>query len=129
MVNVFVQDNDRDIMEVISFALMSEGFRVFAIDRLDNTTLEQLETFRPDIVLLDYHINGHTAIPMLKLIKENFPQLPVIAMSCNSDIERDAAEFGFDGYLKKPFDLKTIFSLIRKVPQKAKVGEPAFLQG
>ena len=60
---------------------------------------------------------------ILKTIKASYPALPVIAMSCNNNINTVALAAGFDGYLEKPFEFDLLYRILRKhitkpVPQK-----------
>jgi DNA-binding response OmpR family regulator len=62
------------------------------------------------------------AFLMCKLIKAKYPNLPVLALSCNNNIHDIYSLYGFNDYIKKPFDLDELYAILRKhIPdQKAK---------
>jgi len=67
-----------------------------------------------DIVLMDIKMPIMDGNEAMKLIKENRPTLPIIALSAfamESD-KKNALEKGFDSYLTKPIDKKLLFSII-----------------
>jgi DNA-binding NtrC family response regulator len=64
--------------------------------------------------MLDYKLDGHICIDMCHRIKEKYPHLPVIAMSCNCNIYEEYNKVGFDAYIEKPFDLDRLSYIVRK---------------
>ncbi|MFP3335741.1 hypothetical protein SB761_34125, partial [Pseudomonas sp. SIMBA_064] len=61
-----------------------------------------------------YRLDGSMSKQICFLIKEQYPHLPVIALSCNYNIDRLYGEGGFDDYIRKPFDLDKLYSVIKK---------------
>jgi DNA-binding NtrC family response regulator len=77
-----------------------------------------IDEFRPHVAILDYRLNGQEAVGLCKQIKERYPFLPVLALSCNSDIHEAYQQNGFDGYIKKPFDLDLLYTVLcRHIPK------------
>ena len=61
----------------------------------------------PDLVLMDIQMPVMDGVEACKKIKQNHPDLPVIAVTANAmaaDVELYHEE-GFDGYLSKPVDV------------------------
>lgn len=120
METVIVQETDQDILEVLYAALEQEGFRVYALPEADPAYLEVIEKARPHVVILDYRFSGEECIALCRAIKARYPHLPVVAMSCNSNIHEVYNQHGFDDYIPKPFDLDHLYSVLRKyVPEKS----------
>lgn len=113
METIIVQDNDESILDVLTFALESEGFTVYPLIDCDNF-LQLIDQARPHVVMLDYRLDGKRCREICGEIKAKFPNLPVIALSCNTNIHEIYAQHGFDDYISKPFDLDLLYSILRK---------------
>ncbi|MBO6137805.1 MAG: response regulator [Lachnospiraceae bacterium] len=78
--------------------------------------LEKLKFSTFNLVLLDHMMPGMDGIETVARIRENYPELPVYALTANSTAGGD--EFykskGFDGYLSKPVDSLTLEKTIMK---------------
>ncbi|MDB5135599.1 MAG: response regulator receiver [Mucilaginibacter sp.] len=114
METIVVQETDKEVLEVLTIALQMEGFKVFASQNLDKNILDLVEKQKPHVVMLDYRLKGDAAIEMCKLIRKKYPYLPVIALSCNSNIHNIYSQQGFADYIEKPFDLDLLYAVLRK---------------
>lgn len=58
------------------------------------------------LVLSDINMPGMTGIELLRLIKNEFPNLRVMMVTAydNAELQREALEAGAEGYLTKPLD-------------------------
>jgi DNA-binding response OmpR family regulator len=113
MDTVVIQETDREIMDVLTLALEMEGFEVHPVIDFDDKFLDIIEEVRPHVVLLDYRLSGEHCIEMCHEIKNRYPHLPVIALSYNNNIQQEYNRKGFDDYIKKPFDLDVLYSILR----------------
>lgn len=118
METVVIQETDQDVLEVLYAALELEGFRVYALPGADLDFLEVIEQARPHAVILDYRFTGEECITLCRAIKARFPHLPVVAMSCNSNIHEVYDRHGFDDYIPKPFDLDLLYEVLRRYIRK-----------
>lgn len=114
METIIVQDTDEDILYILTIALRQEGFCVYPLLQFDDDFLEIIETTRPHVVVLDYKLGGDEALHVLREIKAKYPHLPVIASSCNSNINIVYDKAGFDDYIPKPFDIDFLYRTLRK---------------
>ncbi len=74
---------------------------------------------RPHVVVLDYRLEGIDCVRICREIKVRYPHLPVVAMSCNCNINEVYNKHGFDDYIPKPFDLEHLYQVLRKhIPKK-----------
>jgi DNA-binding response OmpR family regulator len=118
METIIIQETDRDILEVLYAALELEGFRVYALVDYDADFLKVIEQARPHVVMLDFRMTGENCKALCREIKARYPHLPVVAMSCNSNIDEVYDQHGFDDYIPKPFDLGHLYEVLRKhIPQ------------
>lgn len=114
METIIVQDTDAAILDVLTEALTIEGFDVLPVLVVEDDFLSLVDQHRPHVVMLDYKLNGEACKQACFKIKQRYPHLPVIAMSCNYNIDRLYGANGFDGYIRKPFDLDLLYTILRK---------------
>jgi len=129
METIMIQESDTATLDVVATALRMEGYRVYTLTDKNDNALDMIERHHPKIVLLDCWLSNYSAGQISQWIKAHFPRLPVIAFSCDNQIEQKYRQFGFDDYIKKPFDLKVLYKVIKKhLPKRRKnhrVVEPA----
>ena len=114
METIVIQDTDQDVLEVLYAALEIEGFNVYALPGYEPDYLQVIDKARPHVVMLDFRLNGEECKALCREIKARYPHLPVVAMSCNSNINEVYDRHGFDDYLEKPFDLDNLYRVLRK---------------
>lgn len=110
---IIIQDIDKDILDVIRYCLEELKFIVHSIQDSQNI-LKEISDFKPDLILLDYKLSGRDCIKACRTIKNANPELPVLAMSCNPEIKKLFKAYSFDAYIKKPFDIYHLFSILGK---------------
>ncbi|UKT63018.1 response regulator [Pedobacter mucosus] len=111
---IIVQETDEAILDVLKIALEMENFEFVSILNYDQDFLDLIDQKRPHVVVLDYLLDGESSIQMCERIHEVYPHLPVIALSCNNNINEVYSKYGFDDYIKKPFDLDHLYAVLRK---------------
>lgn len=114
METIVVQDTDAAILDVLTLALRMEGFQVYPVQGEDEDFLTLVDQHRPHVVMLDFCLTGETAKQICYRIKSRYPHLPIIALSCNYNIDRLYGAGGFDDYIRKPFDLDVLYKVLRK---------------
>lgn len=114
MDKIIVQETDPAVLDVLKLALTDAGFDVHATNHCSPDFLDIITEKQPHLVVLDYKLSGKEAIEVCYQIKTRFPHLPIIALSCNYNINQDYARHGFDGYIRKPFDLDLLVEILRK---------------
>ncbi|PTT01863.1 hypothetical protein DBR11_06440 [Pedobacter sp. HMWF019] len=119
METIIVQDTDSAILDVLTQALTMEGFQVYPVLDYDQDFIALIKEHRPHVVMLDYRLSGEICIEICHKIKSVYPHLPVVALSCNYNIDKLYGENGFDAYIRKPFDLDLLYSILRRyIPEK-----------
>jgi DNA-binding response OmpR family regulator len=119
MGTIIIQETDKDILEVLTTALKLENFKVFSVLEGSLNMLAMIDKIRPHVVILDYRLEGDDCIRICQEIKARYPHLPVVAMSCNSNINDVYDKHGFDDYIAKPFELDHLYRVLRKYIPKA----------
>lgn len=76
-----------------------------------------LESFSPDVVLLDIALPDASGIDVLDQIKSHFESIPVIMISGAGDVETvvDSMQKGAETFLQKPFDHNSLLLALGQV--------------
>ena len=116
---VLVIDDERLLTKSTCMALNHYGFE--ASGALDGESgIESVESFRPDIILLDIMMPGLNGIETLSKIREVDKVAVVVMVTALHDITmaRDAIEIGASDYITKPIDLKYLLDYISRVSKE-----------
>ena len=104
--DILVVDDERDICELVSGILEDEGYSMRMALNSDSA-LAEISRKCPSLVLLDIWLQGSRidGIEMLTLLKERYPNLPVVVISGHGNIETavSAIKLGAYDYIEKPF--------------------------
>jgi DNA-binding response OmpR family regulator len=120
MKKIIIQETDPNVLDVLTQALELENYDVYALQKTDQDFLELIDKTRPHVVMLDYRLTGKECLEIFATIRKTYPHLPLIALSCNHNINTVAMEVGFDDYIPKPFDLDQLYQTLRKyIPDPA----------
>ncbi|MGC1310237.1 MAG: response regulator [Phormidesmis sp.] len=113
---ILVADDEKSIRLTIGQALSSQGYEVkTATD--GSTALEQVQTFSPDLLLLDIKMPGMDGIEVLQKAMAQQPSLKVIMISAHGSVDNavDAMKLGAVDYLQKPFTPGELRELVNRV--------------
>lgn len=113
---VLVVEDSRVAVAMIQRALQQHDIDSHAIED-PRRLLEVLETYRPDVVLMDMYMpmcNGVEATRVLRQT-EAYQALPVIYLSSETDIglQVEALRLGGDHFLTKPFNAVLLAATVR----------------
>jgi len=113
---IFLCDDDELIVSMVSRALKKDGHEV-RVKRNSDNALAEIATWRPDVVLLDIHLDEQkSGLDILKEIKAERLDTRVIMITADDRAEsvHAAWQFGASKYLTKPFDVEELRSAIRE---------------
>lgn len=110
---ILVLDDNQDLLDIVHETLTYEDFEVQSTSQSD-TIISLAETFIPDLVILDYRVNGVNGGEMCMQIKSHprFKNTPVIIYSAYINHDSELLAYGCDAIIIKPFDLT---ELVEKV--------------
>lgn len=115
---VLIADDDRDLVELLGYALKRDGNRV--ISAFDGTTTLQLvQMEKPDLILLDVNMpkqNGHEVLRELR----RRSKVPVLMLTVHADEESvvSALEMGADDYIYKPFRPRELIARVHALSRR-----------
>ena len=119
---VWVVDDDQSIRWVLQKALTNQNYEVnvfesasAALSAFRRTSTDE----RPDLIMTDVWMPGLNGFDLLKQIKNEEPDLPVIVMTAFSDLETTAQahQDGAFENLNKPFDIDEALELVARACQ------------
>jgi len=109
MKTILLIDDDTSLLRVTEYNLSQGGFTVLAA----SSGREGLELFtrtKPDIVVTDVQLGDMDGLAVLKQVKEEAPEVPVIIITAFGSIELAvrAMQLGAFTFLAKPFDREAL---------------------
>lgn len=116
MKSVLIIDDEKDIVDAISYNLTKEGYSVSkSYDGISG--LEAAKQKIPDLIILDLMLPMLSGIELFKLLKKDHKteNIPVIMLSAKGE-ESDKVlglELGADDYVTKPFWMKELLARIK----------------
>ncbi len=113
-ITVLAVDDSQDILFALSAICELEGWRAITTTE-GNEVLTLMETDRPDIVLVDYHMPRMDGIEVVRSIRAVNPHIPILVLTIES--ARSVADaflaMGADDFALKPVKPVDLISRIR----------------
>ena len=111
---VLAIDDDEDILKIIRRALEPRGFKVITVPT-GAEALELMKRGTPDVVLLDLKIPDMEGAEILREIRSNYGDLPVVVVTAypDSDMMQRALEYSPFTLLAKPVGTKLLLQTVR----------------
>jgi DNA-binding NarL/FixJ family response regulator len=102
--NVVLIEDQREVRAGLAALInRSPGFRCMASYRTMEEAVEAMSRESPDVVLTDIGLPGMSGVEGIRILRERFPKLPIVALTVYDDNENifDALCAGATGYLLK----------------------------
>ncbi len=121
-INVLVVDDEAVLAEMVSMALRYEGWNI-ATAGDGSSALESARAQRPDVVVLDVMLPDMSGLDVLRKLREQNPQLPVLLLTAKDAVEDRIAGLtaGGDDYVTKPFSLEEVVLRLRALLRRTGV--------
>ncbi len=122
---ILIVDDDRELRELIGFALRSAGYPV--VEAGDGwEALRQHAAEKPDLVILDVNLPGLDGFEVCRRIRVA-SDTPVMMLTVRVE-EADQVrglDLGADDYLAKPFSPRTLLARVRALLRRGSPERPA----
>jgi DNA-binding NtrC family response regulator len=120
--NVLVVDDDSAVRNQLVRLYTQSGYTVVAVSSAEDA-LEHLGRGNIDFVITDIKLPGLSGIDLIANLRQNLPDVPVIAVTGYSDIETaiKVLKHGACDFVVKPFDLKSVQESTRAALEKSRV--------
>ena len=122
---ILIVDDDNNIAELISLYLTKECFECRIVNDGEEA-LSILDTFQPNLILLDLMLPGMDGYQVCREVRHKF-NLPIIMLSAKGEIFDKVLglELGADDYMIKPFDSKELVARVKAVLRRCQPQAPA----
>lgn len=124
MGDILITDDERDIRELISDILKDEGFTTRMASDSDEC-MTQIVKAPPALMVLDIWLKDSRmdGIDILKTVKRDYPDIPVVIISGHGNIEIAVAAIkqGAYDFIEKPFNIDQLLVVIRRAMETSRL--------
>jgi len=129
---IVVIDDDRNVRRLLGEAFRPPEFEIQAFAR-GQEALAHCEEQVPDLILSDVRMPSMGGEEILRAVRasDKLKQVPFVFLSA-ARVEQEMSELGADGFIRKPFPLKELTSVVRRLlpdrgegPEMERAEEPA----
>ena len=124
MSHILITDDERDIRELVGDILKDEGFEV----KLAGTSTECIASIKdevPALMILDIWLKDSDmdGIDILKTVKREHPEVPVVIISGHGNIEIAVAAIkqGAYDFIEKPFNIDQLMVVITRAMETSRL--------
>lgn len=121
-INILVVDDEAVLAELVSMALRYEGWNITtAADGA--SAVAAARTTRPDAVVLDVMLPDMSGLEVLRKIREQHTNVPVLLLTAKDALEDRIAGLtaGGDDYVTKPFSIEEVVLRLRALLRRTGV--------
>ena len=113
---ILAVDDDNDILDALKHVLYYGGYEVVTLLNAENI-FEEVEMYKPNLILLDVTLSGKDGRQVCKQLKTNTTtkEIPVIMISATPGLPKDILSCGAEDFIAKPFDIN---DLLHRIGQK-----------
>lgn len=114
---VLIVDDEANIVISLEFLMEQAGYTV-AVARTGEEALEKVDSFRPDLVLLDVMLPGISGFDILQRIRQHaaLHEMAVIMLTAKGrevEVTKGLA-LGANAYITKPFSTRELLAEVRR---------------
>ncbi|WP_136682742.1 nitrogen assimilation response regulator NtrX [Falsirhodobacter xinxiangensis] len=124
MSSILIVDDERDIRELIGDILKDEGFQVRLAGNSDDCMAE-IGAEAPSLMILDIWLKDSRmdGIDILKQVKRNNPDVPVVIISGHGNIEIAVAAIkqGAYDFIEKPFNIDQLMVVVGRAMEASRL--------
>ena len=125
MKKILIIDDDKKLTDLLDEFLSSNKFKIKCIHE-SITALGVVETFDPDLIILDITLPEMDGFQVLRLVRKEHA-VPVIMLTARGEISDRVVglDLGADDYMPKPFEPRELLARIHSILRR--VNEPSSL--
>ncbi len=124
MSDILIVDDERDIRELISDILEDEGYVTRLAGNSDDA-MREISNAQPSLLILDIWLKDSNmdGIDILKTVKRDYPDVPVVIISGHGNIEIAVAAIkqGAYDFIEKPFNIDQLMVVVRRAMETSKL--------
>lgn len=114
-----VEDNRKLRLELADMIMSQSGLECVGTHASGEEALKQLPTTKPDVVLMDIHLQGMSGIDCTRQLREALPDTQIVMLTMFDDSEKifAALRSGASGYLLKRYAAAELLGAIEQAHQ------------
>ena len=124
MGDILITDDERDIRELIADILQDEGFTT-RLAGTSNECMAEIANEPPALMILDIWLKDSAmdGIDILKAVKRDHPDIPIVIISGHGNIEIAVAAIkqGAYDFIEKPFNIDQLLVVIRRAMETSRL--------
>ena len=124
MGDILIVDDEKDIRELVSDILIDEGYTTQLAANSEDT-FKSIEKSKPKLIILDIWLKESKldGIDILKHVKLNNPDIPVVIISGHGNIEIAVAAIkqGAYDFIEKPFNIDQLTVVIARAMETSRL--------
>jgi two-component system nitrogen regulation response regulator NtrX len=124
MGDILIVDDEKDIRELVSDILIDEGYTTQLAANSEDT-FKSIEKSKPKLIILDIWLKESKldGIDILKQVKLNNPDIPVVIISGHGNIEIAVAAIkqGAYDFIEKPFNIDQLTVVIARAMETSRL--------
>jgi two-component system nitrogen regulation response regulator NtrX len=124
MGDILIVDDERDIRELISDILKDEGYSTRLASNSDEA-MEEVTSDQPALMILDIWLKDSNmdGIDILKAVKRDYPDVPIVIISGHGNIEIAVAAIkqGAYDFIEKPFNIDQLMVVVRRAMETSRL--------
>ena len=124
MGDILIVDDERDIRELIADILEDEGFSARKVGTADDC-MREVMTAPPNLLILDIWLKDSDmdGIDILKRVKKEYPNIPVVIISGHGNIEIAVAAIkqGAYDFIEKPFNIDQLLVVTKRAMETSRL--------
>ncbi|MGB0960062.1 MAG: sigma-54-dependent transcriptional regulator [Halocynthiibacter sp.] len=124
MSDILIVDDEKDIRELISDILQDEGYAT-RMAMNSETCMEAVKAQKPSLMILDIWLKDSDmdGIDILKVIKKDYPDVPVVIISGHGNVEIAVAAIkqGAYDFIEKPFNIDQLMVVIARAMETSRL--------
>lgn len=115
---LIIEDNLR-VSSLLKRGLESQGYQIYISEDAEDA-LVLVEKISFNLVITDIMLPKMSGIELSKMIKQKYPDLPIIMLTALGTIDEKIEGFdaGADDYMVKPFEIRELYARIKAVLQR-----------
>ena len=120
--NILVVDDELSNRRIVEQVLSRAGYRVETVDD-GAKALKQLESFHPDLIVLDYMMPDVGGMDVLRELRKREDDTPVVMMTAYGTVERavEAMHEGAYDFITRPFKPEHMVHVVRKALEQQRL--------
>jgi len=117
---LLVEDQERARRRLLTLLSACPDLEVVAEAQDGSEAVCLADSYRPEVVLMDLPVPGMGGTQAVRLIKHNWPETAVLALTNVGEFETDAPDAGADAFLSKSDSTRNVIEAIRNLAARSR---------